>query len=59
MTPDKSVTDHNVYILEVPNTPGVSLPSTGGPGTAMIYLLGAMLTGVAGAGFVARKTRKG
>lgn len=59
LTPDKSVTDHNVYILEVPNTPGVSLPSTGGPGTAMIYLLGAMLTGVAGAGFAARKTRKG
>ena len=30
--------------LEVFNNPGVELPSTGGPGTRMIYLLGGMLT---------------
>ena len=30
--------------LEIFNNPGVELPSTGGPGTRMIYLLGGMLT---------------
>ena len=46
------------YTLTVPNASGVSLPSTGGPGTNMIYLLGIILTGFAGAGLVLRRRRK-
>ena len=44
--------------LIIPNTPGAALPSTGGPGTNLIYLLGIMLTGIAGAGLVMRKRRR-
>ena len=39
------------------NEPGAALPATGGPGTDMIYLLGFMLTGLAGAGLVMRRRR--
>ena len=42
----------------VENTPGTALPSTGGPGTTAIYLLGIMLAGLAGAGLVMRRKRK-
>ena len=41
----------------ISNNPGVELPSTGGPGTSLIYLLGIMLTGIAGAGLVMRRKR--
>ncbi len=40
------------------NDAGVELPSTGGPGTSLIYLLGILLTGFAGAGLMMRKRRK-
>lgn len=43
---------------KVGNEPGAALPSTGGPGTVMYYLLGIMLTGLAGAGLMMRKRRK-
>ena len=46
------------YTLTVPNTSGVSLPSTGGSGTHLIYLLGIMLAGFSGAGLVMRKRRR-
>lgn len=46
----------NEYTVE--NEPGAALPSTGGPGTNMIYLLGIMLTGLAGAVLVMRKRRR-
>ena len=42
----------------VQNEPGAALPNTGGPGSAMIYFLGIMLTGLAGAGLVMTKHRK-
>ncbi len=42
----------------VVNEPGAALPSTGGPGTTALYLLGIMLTGLAGAGLVMRKRRR-
>lgn len=45
------------YILTVPNSAGAVLPSTGGPGTDRIYLLGIMLTAFAGAGLLMRKKR--
>lgn len=38
------------YTLVVTNNAGVELPSTGGPGTRMLYLLGIMLTSLAAAG---------
>ena len=40
------------------DTGSYELPATGGPGTKLFYLLGAMLTVLAGAGLVARKRRK-
>ena len=42
----------------VENIPGAALPNTGGSGTTMIYLLGIMLTGLAGAGLVMRKRKE-
>ncbi|SDM03028.1 LPXTG-motif cell wall anchor domain-containing protein/fibro-slime domain-containing protein [Sarcina sp. DSM 11001] len=48
----------NGYTLTIKNTLGASLPATGGPGTKLFYLLGAMLTVLAGAGLVVRKRRK-
>ena len=38
--------------LMVMNSAGAELPSTGGPGTKRLYLLGIMLLGLAGAGYV-------
>ena len=45
------------YTLIVTNNAGFELPSTGGPGTSLIYLLGIMLTGIAGANLMMRKSR--
>ena len=42
-------------MLTFGNIPGAELPSTGGPGTGLIYLFGIMLIGIAGAGLVMRK----
>lgn len=44
--------------ITVHNTPGVQLPSTGGPGTKLIYIFGVLLTGLAGVGFVLRRRRR-
>ena len=45
-------------VFTVENTPGAALPSTGGPGTNMIYLLGIALIGLAGAGLTLRSRGK-
>ena len=50
--------ENNTTNIIVGNTPGTALPNTGGPGTNMLYLLGIVLTGIAGAGLVMRKRRK-
>ena len=42
-------------IIRVGNTPGATLPNTGGRGTNMLYLLGIMLIGVAFVGFVMKR----
>ena len=47
-----------VYIIKVQNSAGYVLPSTGGPGTNLIYLLGITLTGLAGLGLLIRKIRR-
>ena len=46
------------WVITIRNDAGVVLPSTGGPGTKMIYLLGTILTALAGAGLVMRKRRR-
>ena len=55
-TPDGEVTTYS-YTLTVINNPGVALPNTGGPGTAMTYFLGIMLTAFAGAGLAMRRKK--
>ena len=49
---------NELALLQIKNEPGAALPSTGGPGTDLTYLLGIMLTGLAGAGLVMRRKRK-
>ena len=46
---------NNEYTIQ--NEPGKPLPATGGTGTNLIYLLGIMLTGLAGAGLVMKRRR--
>ena len=43
------------YTVSVRNVAGVTLPSTGGPGTNLIYLLGTMLAGIAGVVLVIKR----
>ena len=50
-------TDASVEYMIV-NNAGCELPYTGGPGTDLIYLLGIMLTGIAGAGLLMRRKKK-
>ena len=54
------VNDENnvIKLVTIGNEPGVALPSTGGPGTNLIYLFGIMLTGFAGSGLVMKRRRK-
>ena len=54
---DVSLLDNNTTIA-VKNNIGASLPSTGGPGTTLFYLLGTILTAFAGVRLVMRKRRK-
>ena len=49
------VMENNTWTVTVINTAGVTLPSTGGPGTGLIYLAGILLTGLAGAFLVSGK----
>ena len=49
--------DKNALFI-IPNSLGATLPNTGGPGTNLIYIIGIMLTGLAGVGLVMWK-RKG
>ena len=44
--------------ITVKNIPGAALPSAGGPGTGLLYLLGTMLMALAGAVFVLRRKRR-
>jgi hypothetical protein len=42
----------------VENEPGAELPSTGGPGIKIFYILGILLTCFAGAGMLMRSPRR-
>jgi len=55
---DGEETPTRIFIIKVQNSAGAELPSTGGPGTSQIYILGVLLTGLAGIGLVMRKRRK-
>ena len=48
----------DTHQIRVWNNPGAVLPATGGHGTSRIYLLGGMLTGIAGIWLVMRQRRK-
>ena len=50
--------ESEIIYYRVVNNPGVELPSTGGPGTGLIYLLGFMLTGLAGAVLLMKRRRR-
>ena len=46
------------FVLTVQNSPGESLPATGGSGTKLIYILGALMSILASAGLVMCRRRK-
>lgn len=50
--------DSEKFVVEVLNNPGVTLPATGGPGTTMLYFLGIILTGIAGASLIIKRRMK-
>ena len=52
-----SVDNKDYYNLYIDNNPGVELPATGGSGTDLFYLLGAVLTLGAGSPLVMRKKK--
>ena len=51
-----SANETNGYIITIRNVTGYELPSTGGPGTTLIHLLGLLLTGLAGIGLLLKRT---
>ena len=53
---DKLSFDDDTFTFTVGNTPGASLPSTGGPGTTLIYILGSIL--ILGAGILLWRRRR-
>lgn len=50
--------DDEKFIIEVLNNPGVELPATGGSGTGLLYLMGILLTALAGAGLMLMNSRR-
>ena len=55
---DKVKVDADSLKFTVKNEPGAVLPHTGGPGTTMLYIFGALLAVFAGAGLVIRKRKE-
>ena len=55
LSPDPAT---GVWTVKITNQSGYELPSTGGPGTNLIYFLGTILTVLAGVGLVMRKRRR-
>ena len=49
---------NNLALLGITNQPGAALPHTGGSGTGMLYLPGAVLTGLACMWLMMRKSRR-
>ena len=55
---DTIMVKHLDGTFTVRNEPGASLPNAGGPGTNLIYILGILLTGIAGSRLIMRKKKK-
>ena len=53
---DQTNTDITKFTFNIPNNPGVELPSTGGPGTRLFMILGSMLS--LGAGLLLWRRRR-
>ena len=51
-------TSQDEAVFTVGNNPGVALPSTGGPGTALCYLIGSALIAMAGAILLLRRRQR-
>ena len=55
---DKETIDGKIYYkVTVLNNPGAALPATGGPGTTLFYLIGFLLTTLAGVGVVMKRRK--
>ena len=54
-TVDKTETNYTVLSSKVENEKGVDLPSTGGMGTTILYILGALLVIGCGIVLIARR----
>ena len=52
---DRTDVVRNTYVVEIPNSIGYELPATGGPGTKLLYLYGAMLTALAFTGLLLKR----
>ena len=52
----KPANENKQYTIQ--NEPGAELPHTGGPGTTLLYIFGALLTIGGGAGLVIRKRKR-
>ena len=44
--------------ISIPNTPGIEMPETGGPGTGLFTALGAIMTALAGAALTLKKRKE-
>ena len=44
--------------ISIPNTPGIEMPETGGPGTALFTALGGIMTALAGAILTLKKRKE-
>ena len=54
----KDADGHDVWEITVYNSPGIELPSTGGVGTHLIYLLGGLMTAFAAAALLIKRRRR-
>ena len=55
---NEPVKDRETWVVTLINTAGISLPSTGGPGTTLIYLLGALMLLISGSWMVLYRRRR-
>ena len=44
--------------FQIGNTPGAALPNTGGPGTRIFYMIGALATILAASGLIVMRKRR-
>ena len=54
----ETIEGQTVYTVIIPNTSGVTLPDTGGPGTTLYYLLGSIMLFMAAAMLTLKGARR-